>query len=442
MKKIVLAGLLSGQNLKNQIMNNTMLMKMLSRSTITTSKLTLVKCVAVALAFGSMALAAENPGGGQEAPKRRYDIAAYYWPAYHFNDERWNSFFRGKIGEWEIVRDCKPLFPGHRQPNVPLWGFEDESDPHVMEKKIAAAASHGVNVLIFDWYWYDNKPFLEDCINNGFLGAKNSKDVQFYLMWANHNAGSIWDREKTDQPDKTVWPGAVDRKTFDIVADRVIAKYMQQPNYYKIDGKPVFSLYELGTLIGGLGGIEKTREALDSFRAKVKAAGFPGLHVQAMLWGNIPAGLSLVPGDTVRSQDNTIRALGIDSLTNYQWVHQTFPGGNYAQWGANSMKRWEGWSKEFSVPFYPHVSIGWDNNPRNKRPQSIVADRTPEQFAKFLVDTREYVDKHNLQPGLITINSWNEWSEGSYLEPDQAFGMKYLEAVRDVFGADGNGPAK
>ena len=93
-------------------------------------------------------------------------------------------------------------------------------------------------------------------------------------------------------------------------------------------------------------------------------------------------------------------------------------------------------------PFYPHVSIGWDNNPRYKRPQSIVADRTPEQFAKFLVDTREYVDKHNLQPGLITINSWNEWSEGSYLEPDQAFGMKYLEAVRDVFGADGNGPAK
>jgi len=31
-------------------------------------------------------------------------------------------------------------------------------------------------------------------------------------------------------------------------------------------------------------------------------------------------------------------------------------------------------------------------------------------------------------------NSWNEWSEGSYLEPDEEFGMGNLEAVRKVFG--------
>jgi hypothetical protein len=35
---------------------------------------------------------------------------------------------------------------------------------------------------------------------------------------------------------------------------------------------------------------------------------------------------------------------------------------------------------------------------------------------------------------IVTINSWNEWGEGSYLEPDTVHNMKYLEAVRDVFG--------
>ena len=37
-------------------------------------------------------------------------------------------------------------------------------------------------------------------------------------------------------------------------------------------------------------------------------------------------------------------------------------------------------------------------------------------------------------PRILNINCWNEWTEGSYLEPDTVNGMKYLEAVRDVFG--------
>ncbi|MDR1887433.1 MAG: glycoside hydrolase family 99-like domain-containing protein, partial [Prevotellaceae bacterium] len=31
------------------------------------------------------------------------------------------------------------------------------------------------------------------------------------------------------------------------------------------------------------------------------------------------------------------------------------------------------------------------------------------------------------------INSWNEWTETSYLEPCTMFGYGYLEAVRNVF---------
>jgi hypothetical protein len=37
-------------------------------------------------------------------------------------------------------------------------------------------------------------------------------------------------------------------------------------------------------------------------------------------------------------------------------------------------------------------------------------------------------------PRILNINCWNEWTEGSYLEPDQRNSMKYLEVVREVFG--------
>ena len=46
---------------------------------------------------------------------------------------------------------------------------------------------------------------------------------------------------------------------------------------------------------------------------------------------------------------------------------------------------------------------------------------------------KEYVDTHTLPAPLITINSWNEWTEMSYLEPDDVYGYGYLEAIRRVF---------
>jgi hypothetical protein len=67
---------------------------------------------------------------------------------------------------------------------------------------------------------------------------------------------------------------------------------------------------------------------------------------------------------------------------------------------------------------------------------AIITDNTPERFRDALVRARQLAMSLPADNRIITINAWNEWGEGSYLEPDTVHGMGYLEAVKSVFGSD------
>lgn len=373
---------------------------------------------------------------GANAQKRAYDVAAFVWPAYH-PSARFSEIdvFPDGKGEWEAIYKAKPKYEGHQLPGTPVWGYESEADPLVMEKKIETALDYGVNVFIYDWYWFDSGPYLDEAINNGFLGAKNADRMQFYLMWANHDHNSYLDPANPDKK-KVYWHGEVTRPTFDTIVEYVIANYFKRPNYYKINGEPVFAIYEASTLINGLGGMGNTKEALRYFEQRVKESGFPGLHIQGILWGELPKSIPDTPGDKVPTQNSTVEQLGMKSLTNYQWVHYIGlqPKHDYRQWGDKAVEKWSEWAHAFTVPFFSHVSVSWDPNPRFPVAlQNHVVNPTPEAFEEYLRGAKAYADAHPNQPPLITINAWNEWAEGSYLEPCSKNGFKYLEAIRRVF---------
>lgn len=119
--------------------------------------------------------------------QKTFDVAAYLYPAYAADDPRLRPFWPLGMGEWETVMTMQQRNPGHYWNRHPLWGYINEADPAVMGMEIEQATSHGVNVFIFDWYWFDERPFMETTLTNGFLKAKNRDKMRFYLMWANHN---------------------------------------------------------------------------------------------------------------------------------------------------------------------------------------------------------------------------------------------------------------
>jgi hypothetical protein len=358
-----------------------------------------------------------------------YDVAAYVWPAYQ-PEPRWAELgiFDEGIGEWQNVKEAVPKWDGHRQPLKPLWGYENEADPKVVAKKIDAATSHGVNVFIYDWYWYGRRPFLEDALNKGFLGAPNSAKMRFFVMWANHHVCKLWDNRAADKKWKEpTWRAWVDADEFRKISRRWIAMYFTRPNYYRIGGRPVLMIYEVKTFVEGLGGQEKAASALALFRRDCEAAGLGGVHLMACDY-------ALAPSD--------VKALGIDSATIYNFVHWSRTAGNpdYSEWAAKGAARFDAARRSLGVKaYFAHASVGWDTNPRYpaKSVRPTVLDSTPGKFEVALRRAKDWCDANTPSgcPKLITINSWNEWTEGSYLEPDTHFGFGYLDAVSKVFGA-------
>ncbi|UKI30059.1 MAG: glycoside hydrolase family 99-like domain-containing protein [Lentisphaeria bacterium] len=182
---------------------------------------------------------------------KRPTVCAYYFPNWHVDPR--NEKLHGKgWTEWRVVQHATPRFEGHIQPVVPLWGYQDESDPKVMEQKIGAAVSNGIDAFVFDYYWFSDGPYRERCLLEGFLPAKNCRDIKFALMWANHDPiyahpGSYLN------PRESLWSGDIDPETFLTCTDHLIETYFRRQNYLRVNGKLYFSLFNPRKLILQLG---------------------------------------------------------------------------------------------------------------------------------------------------------------------------------------------
>ena len=374
---------------------------------------------------------------GTCVPHDRYDVAAYVWPAFH-PAPRWKElgiFADGK-GEWQNLYESVKRQPCDYQGVKPLWGYESEADPVAVARKIDAATAAGVNVFIYDWYWYGGRPFLEDALNKGFLGAKNCERMRFYLMWANHDVTRLWDNRvgTNDGKGSVIWPAKVSDEDWREIVGRWISMYFARPNYYRIDGKPVLSIFNMKSFIAWEG-LSKAKSRIEFLRGQVKAAGFPGLHLQMI-------------GVKAPRSCEQLAALGVDSVTDYNWRDlvreriddESLPELEYREYGElvlGKLDRLRDDAKAMGMPYFPNITVGWDTNARYPacEKRRIVRNANPADFEDFSRRVKAWADRNlpATAPRLITVNSWNEWTEGTYLEPDDKFGYGYLDALWRVF---------
>jgi lipopolysaccharide biosynthesis protein/ubiquinone/menaquinone biosynthesis C-methylase UbiE/outer membrane murein-binding lipoprotein Lpp len=341
---------------------------------------------------------------------------AFYLPQFHpfpENDAWWGKGFT----EWTNVGKARPMFQGHHQPHCPIHlGYYDLRVPEVMEEQAKLAKEYGISGFAYYFYWFAGK-VLMDLPLKQMLG--NPKvDIPFCMIWANENWSRRWDGMDHD---------ILIAQKHSIEDSRALLAYlrpfMEDPRYIKVDGKPLFIIYRADI-------IPDMKETILSWRSQAVEFGFPGLHVVcAQTFGQrdphkygFDAAMEFPP-HTVNSEEVSDR---ID------FVDPAFRGSvfSYDQVVTNAVTRH---GDAFKV--FPTAMLSWDNTARKKRDSHIFVDFSIVRYAQWLSSNAERVTKDSRLSSdekLIFINAWNEWAEGTHLEPDQKHGYGYLEATRSV----------
>jgi len=396
--------------------------------------------------------------------KTHTDITAVYFPSYH-RDPHYDQWYGPGWNEWQLMEEARPLFPGHEQPKLCEWGSFDEANPEWMARQIDLAADHGITSFLFDWYWYGGTRFLHRALEEGFLRAPNRNRLKFFIMWANHTWGvfpAMREKYRAAQTGRNLSRGqalAYDQTLLEIrhsqedlqaVAEYCCEHYFNQPNYHKVDGKPIFSFWRWEELENQLGGVDGVAQGFEAMRKIARRHGHPGLHILINLacyegpqtlhcwWPGLIERVKRAGADSVFGY-NVARTHGYSQLTNES------PLVPYRE-VIESHRELFRLCENRGLPFHPTATIGFDNTPRWHRGatlpldfrslfyEPIVINHSPAEYGRTLREAVASLERTGA-PGhaqMVILNAWNEWSEGNYLLPDTRHGTGYLEEVRKV----------
>jgi len=352
-------------------------------------------------------------------------LAAYVYPGWHPIPER-DAAFRPGFTEWELVLSCRPRFAGHRQPRVPRLGTYDDRDPTAVGQRVRLARAHGVDAFVYGFFWCRGKRVFEGALDRGFLGSPEGRTMPFAVMWANRMPRRVLPVRRADLPvieaERRV---PADVEDFVALVETIGRCYFTRPNYVRVAGRAYLSIYDSTHFLRELG-LGAAREAISAARRRLRDEGLPGLHLAAI--------------DPSAEVIDSLADVGFDSVTHYvllpDWKGPYRQ--DYAERAARRAREWPSYAARARLPYAPAVATGWDATPRgadfgparpDRYPWSpVIVGEHPERFHAALARAVRYASSS--EDPLVLLASWNEWSEGHYLEPDERFGTAWLEAVR------------
>ena len=344
-------------------------------------------------------------------------LLAFYLPQFHpipENDAWWGEGFT----EWTNVRPAQPLYAGHDQPRVPgELGYYSLEDASVRERQAELARSHGIYGFCYYYYWFGGKKLLHKPIEDVIRTGK--PDFPFCVIWANETWTRRWDgRDKEILVQQTY--SEDDARNF----ARDLIPLFQDPRYIRVDGKPMLLVYRPADIPDPVAYTRTWREVW-------REAGVGEVHLVCALTTVFPdplragfdAAVEFPPHKSIfpypRKLDPKQAGLGPE-FTGRAYDYRDFVT-NHLQ------------SEEPHYSLYRTLMLRWDNTARLKANSTIWLHCDPTVYSLWLARTvARAIKRHPIAERFVFINAWNEWAEGTYLEPDTTYGDQFLRATRST----------
>lgn len=348
------------------------------------------------------------------APPPKVKALAYYLPQFHpfkENDEWWGQGFT----EWTNVTRGLPRFNGHYQPHLPKHlGYYDLRVKEAMLEQVRYAKAAGLHGFCFYHYWFNGKRIMEKPVN--MLLENKDIDFPFCIMWANENWTRTWDGFEND-----VLIAQDYHEEDDIPFINDLGRHFKDERYIRIDGRPLFFLYRPGI-------IPNSKETILKWRKLCKEIlNEEPLFYMAQAFDDIDPREFGMDG-AIEFPPHKIAAGLADSSRQYGGFEEDFTG-HYPAYDdlINSSLS----EKSHDYPLIRGVTPTWDNEARKPSRGMGFVGSTPKKYEGWLRNINQYAKQNPIadNESFVIINAWNEWAEGSHLEPDVYNGAAYLNAT-------------
>ena len=338
-------------------------------------------------------------------------ILAFYLPQFHAtpeNDRNWGTGFT----EWRQLARGMPRFPGHYQPRTPRdLGFYDLRDRSVLPRQTEMAKAGGIGAFCYYYYWFNGKRVLDAPLNEHL---ESSIDMPFTIMWTNENWTRTWDGSEDEVLLRQDYR---DEHEDALLAD--LARHFADPRYVRLDGRPLFLLYNPRH-------IPQAPDTIRRWREKLRK----GYDLDPLFF----------MAQTFETSDPT--PFGFDGAIEFP-PHKLARGPHRHETPAPYSTGFKGriiayddfveTSLGEDEPDYPLIKTvvpSWDNEARRPGWGLSLSGASPSKYQSWL---RSLIDRAIDNPihgtPIVAVNAWNEWAEAAYLEPDVHCGSAFLNAT-------------